>query len=75
MHNANEIERTIGVLGSDKGGGWIVLPSAPIAANIPRDRVPAVYPFGVHAKLGGLVACGVELNVLFRRAAVLRRSH
>ena len=32
--------------------------------------MPAVYPFGSHAKQGGLVAYGVELNDLFRRAAV-----
>jgi putative ABC transport system substrate-binding protein len=32
--------------------------------------VPAVYPFGSYAKQGGLVAYGVELNDLFRRAAV-----
>jgi putative ABC transport system substrate-binding protein len=31
--------------------------------------VPAVYPFGSHAKEGGLVAYGVELNDLFRQAA------
>jgi putative tryptophan/tyrosine transport system substrate-binding protein len=34
-----------------------------------RERVPAVYPFGSYAKRGGLVAYGVELNDLFRRAA------
>ena len=32
--------------------------------------MPAVYPFGSHVKQGGLVAYGVELNDLFRRAAV-----
>jgi hypothetical protein len=31
--------------------------------------VPAIYPFGSHAKEGGLVAYGVELNDLFRQAA------
>ena len=35
-----------------------------------RDRLPAIYPFGSHVKQGGLVAYGVELNDLFRRAAV-----
>jgi putative ABC transport system substrate-binding protein len=55
----------------------IVLPSAPITANIQlvidlaaRDRVPTVYPFGSHSKQGGLIAYGVDLNDLFRRAAV-----
>ena len=32
--------------------------------------MPAIYPFGSHVKQGGLVAYGVELNDLFRRAAV-----
>jgi len=53
-----------------------VLPSAPITAKIQlvielaaHYRVPAIYPFGSHAKEGGLVAYGVELNDLFRQAA------
>jgi putative ABC transport system substrate-binding protein len=77
VHNSDEIERTIASLGRESGGGLIVLPSAPITATIQlvidlaaRDRVPAVYPFGSHAKQGGLAAYGVELIDLFRRAAV-----
>ena len=34
-----------------------------------RNRVPAVYPFEHYALRGGLVAYGVELSDLFRRAA------
>jgi putative tryptophan/tyrosine transport system substrate-binding protein len=77
VHNSDEIENTIAALGRESGGGLIVLPSAPVTAKIQqiieltaRDRVPAVYPFGSYAKQGGLVAYGVELNDLFRRAAV-----
>jgi putative ABC transport system substrate-binding protein len=76
VHNSEEIERTIAALGRGGNGGLIVLPSAPIVANVQllievaaRERVPAVYPFGSYAKRGGLVAYGVELNDLFRRAA------
>jgi putative ABC transport system substrate-binding protein len=76
VHNSEEIQNTMTALGRESGGGLIVLPSAPITANIQlvidlaaRDRVPTVYPFGSHAKQGGLIAYGVELNDLFRRAA------
>jgi putative ABC transport system substrate-binding protein len=76
VRNSDEIESTIAALGRVSGGGLIVLPSAPVTAKIQqiidltaRDRVPAVYPFGSHAKQGGLIAYGVELNDLFRRAA------
>ena len=76
VHNSDEIQGAIAALGRESGGGLIVLPSAPITAKIQlvielaaRYRVPAVYPFGSHAKEGGLVAYGVELNDLFRQAA------
>ena len=75
-HNSDEIENAIAALGHERGGGLIVLPSAPITAQIEhviaataRYRIPAVYPFGSHAKRGGLIAYGVELNDLFRQAA------
>jgi putative ABC transport system substrate-binding protein len=76
VHNSDEIQSAIATLGRESGGGLIVLPSAPITAKIQlvielvaRYRLPAVYPFGSHAKEGGLVAYGVELNDLFRQAA------
>jgi putative ABC transport system substrate-binding protein len=76
VRDSDEIESAIAVLARESGGGLIVLPSAPVTAKIElvielaaRYRVPAVYPFGSHAKQGGLVAYGVELNDLFRRAA------
>jgi putative ABC transport system substrate-binding protein len=76
IHNSNEIQSAIASLGRVSGGGLIVLPSAPITAKIQlvielaaHYRVPAIYPFGSHAKEGGLVAYGVELNDLFRQAA------
>jgi putative ABC transport system substrate-binding protein len=76
IRRADEIENAIAVLGREQSGGLIVLPSAPITAQIQhvigataRYRIPAVYPFGSHAELGGLIAYGVELKDLFRRAA------
>lgn len=76
VHNPDEIENAIAALSRERGGGLIVLPSAPITAQIEhvidataRYRIPAVYPFGSHAKRGGLIAYGVELNDLFQQAA------
>jgi putative ABC transport system substrate-binding protein len=76
VRSPDEIEDAVAALGRAGGGGLIVLPSAPVTAIIQRVieaaaryRVPAVYPFGDHAKEGGLVAYGAELNDLFRRAA------
>ena len=76
VHNSVEIESTITALAGEPGGGLIVLPSAPITANIQliiglaaQYRIPAIYPFRSHAKQGGLVAYGVALDDLFRRAA------
>jgi len=34
VHNSDDIQRTITALGRERGGGLIVLPSAPITANI-----------------------------------------
>jgi putative tryptophan/tyrosine transport system substrate-binding protein len=54
-----------------------MLPSAPITVHIPwiielaaRCRLPAVYPLRAYAAEGGLVSYGVDLDDLFRRAAV-----
>jgi putative ABC transport system substrate-binding protein len=76
VRNSDEIENAIAALGREQSGGLIVLPSAPITAQIQhvigataRYRIPAVYPFGSHAKQGGLVAYGIKLNELFRQAA------
>ena len=76
VHNSAEIESTIIALAGKSGGGLIILPSAPITANIhliidlaAQYRIPAIYPFGSYAKQGGLVAYGVALDDLFQRAA------
>jgi len=76
VHNSGEMENVITALAREPGSGLIILPSAPITANIKllialtaQYRIPAIYPFGSYAKQGGLVAYGVELDDLFRRAA------
>lgn len=76
VHDFDEIQRTIADLARVPRSGLIVLPSAPVTAKIKpiidlvaRYQLPTIYPFGSHAQEGGLVAYGVELNDLFRRAA------
>jgi ABC-type uncharacterized transport system substrate-binding protein len=76
VHNSAEIESSISALARDAGSGLIVLPSAPITAHLDlvidlaaRHRIPAVYPFSDVPDQGGLVAYGIVLNDLFRRAA------
>jgi putative ABC transport system substrate-binding protein len=76
VHNADEIESAITALAHESGSGLIVLPSAPITAHIEliirlaaQNRIPTIYPFGTYARQGGLVAYGVDLDDLFRRAA------
>jgi ABC-type uncharacterized transport system substrate-binding protein len=76
VRNLDEIDRVISSLGREPGGGLIVLPSAPITVHIQqiidlsaRHRLPAVYPFEQYAAQGGLLAYGVDLADLFRRAA------
>ena len=76
VHNAPEMEEIIAALGRKPGGGLILLPSVSVTSHsrriidaAARYRVPAIYPFGEFAKNGGLVAYGVDLVNLFRRAA------
>ena len=76
VRNLDEIERTISALGRESGGGLIVLPSAPVTIHIQqiieltaRNRLAAVYAIEQFASQGGLVAYGVDLDDLFRRAA------
>jgi ABC-type uncharacterized transport system substrate-binding protein len=76
VRNLDEIGRVISSLGREPGGGLIVLPSAPITVHIQqiidlsaRHRLPTVYPFEQYATQGGLLAYGVDLADLFRRAA------
>jgi putative ABC transport system substrate-binding protein len=76
VSSAAEIETTIVALASDRGAGLIVLPDNfmftyrdLIASLAARHNVPAVYPLRIFVRAGGLVAYGVDLPDLQRRAA------
>ena len=74
VNNLAEIDRAIAGLGGD--GGLIVLPDAindaqrdQIVALTARYRVPAIYPYGDFATLGGLISYGIALDSVYRAAA------
>ena len=76
VHNPAEMEEILAALGRKPGSGLIILPSVSITSHsrriiaaAARHHVPVIYPFGDYAKNGGLVAYGVDLVDLFRRAA------
>jgi putative ABC transport system substrate-binding protein len=70
-----DIETGIASLGSEPGGGLIVMPgvymnarrSTTIAAS---NRVPAVYSSSNYVRDGGLLSYGAELGDMFYRAAL-----
>jgi putative ABC transport system substrate-binding protein len=71
-----EIEGAIRDLGSQLGGGLVVMPDsllgthrAPIISAAARNNVPAVYSNSPWAREGGLLSYGVDIVDLFRRAA------
>ena len=71
-----DIERVIAPLGSEGGGGLVVMPSATvivhrdaIVAAAARYRVPAIYPFRLFVTGGGLAYYGASILDLTRRAA------
>ena len=71
-----EIETAIMALGSEPGGGLVVVPDlfalghrAPIISAAARNNVPAVYWRSAFARDGGLLSYGHDLMDPFRRAA------
>jgi putative ABC transport system substrate-binding protein len=77
VHNDTDIERTLGELAGQSGGGLIVLPEATtnarsdfIIAMAARYRLPAIYAFRYQASGGGLISYGVDLLDSFRAAAM-----
>jgi len=71
-----ELERAIAALGSEPGGGLIVLPETTtnirtgfIIEAAARHRVPTIYAFRYQASAGGLISYGVDVADLFRDAA------
>ena len=76
FHDDAELERTIAALGSEPGGGLIVLPetttnirSGFIIAAAARHRVPTIYAYRYQATAGGLISYGVDIADLFKDAA------
>lgn len=76
MHDTAEMERGLAALGHAGNGGLIVVPSVKvivhqkeIIAAARRYRLPAVYPFHILVKDGGLMYYGADVIALTRRAA------
>jgi putative ABC transport system substrate-binding protein len=76
VHSVADIEIAIIALGSEPGGGLVVMPDAwmtahraPIILAAARNNVPAVYPQSESARDGGLLSYGVNQVDIFRRAA------
>ena len=71
-----DIERGLDQLGREKNAGLIVMPDNFTAVHrkliislAARWRIPAIYPYRYFAEGGGLIAYGVDVLDLFRRAA------
>ena len=76
VHSDAEIETAITSLGSEPGGGLIVMPGvymnvrrATIISLAARHHVPGVYSSSDYARDGGLLSYGADLTDMFRRAA------
>jgi putative ABC transport system substrate-binding protein len=76
VHSDVEIETAIIALGSEPGGGLVVMPDifmgahrASIISAAARNNVPAVYPQSVYARDGGLLSYGHDRVDTFREAA------
>lgn len=72
----DDIESAVGTFAQSAAAGLIVLPTA--INNLQRDRIiaaagryrlPAIYPFALYARSGGLASYGVDTVDLFRRSA------
>ena len=76
VHDAAEIERTIGKFVGEPNGGLVVLPDATtlvhrglVVALAARYRVPAIYAFRDIAADGGLISYSIDVVDEFRQAA------
>ena len=73
---ADGIDAAFQTLAGETDTGLLVVPDATTTANrarivalAARLRVPAIYPFRFFADEGGLVAYGIEVGDVYRRAA------
>jgi putative ABC transport system substrate-binding protein len=76
VHDLAGIKMSIDAVARQPGGSLLVMPDSFMLANRmsilelnARLRVPAMYPFSVFATDGGLIAYGVDMVDLNRRAA------
>src|SRR5262249_33838341 len=76
IHSDAEIETVITSLGREPGGGLVVPPDtfveshrAHIVLLAARNKVPAVFPYAVGARDGGLLSYGPDRADIFRRSA------
>jgi putative tryptophan/tyrosine transport system substrate-binding protein len=75
--DAAGIESALAGLAREPNGGVLVMPDAFTLAHreliitlAVRHRLPAIYPFAVFTKNGGLLSYGVDQVEIYRRAAV-----
>jgi putative ABC transport system substrate-binding protein len=73
---AGEIESTLAALARDPTAGLLVMPdtstavhSALIVELARRYRIVAIYPYGYHARRGGLLSYGTDVSDLYWKAA------
>jgi len=73
---SDDIESALGAFAQSAGGGLIVLPTSinnlhrnRIISLAARHRLPAVYPFALYARSGGLMSYGIDTVDLYRRSA------
>ena len=76
VHGTSELEAAIAAQAREPNGGLIMMPDsfatahrAEITSLAARYRLPAVYPYPLFAKLGGLLSYGNDQTDNFRRAA------
>jgi len=76
VRSASDIEAAINNAAQQPRRGLIVLPdslavvhSEKIIGLVERHRLPTIYPFGVFAAKGGLLAYGLDIAEMYRQAA------
>jgi len=76
VHDAAEMKTSVESFARTPGGSVVVMPDAFLLANraalfelVAKHRLPVMYPFGVFASDGGLIAYGTDMTDLNRRAA------
>ena len=76
VHSVIEMEHAMAALRGEGGASFIVLPDVFTSTNVDaivalaaKYGLPALYPFPIFARRGGLVSYGSDLRDLFRRSA------